>query len=66
MHRETQCVHSGGLHDAATGGINSPIYTSTAAERARLGISNALLRLSVGVEHHDDLIEDLAQVPGNG
>ena len=32
MHRETQCVHSGGLHDAATGGINSPIYTSTAAE----------------------------------
>ena len=32
MHRETQCVHSGGLHDAATGGINSPIFTSTAAE----------------------------------
>jgi cystathionine beta-lyase/cystathionine gamma-synthase len=29
---ETQCVHSGGLHDTATGGINSPIYTSTAAE----------------------------------
>ncbi len=32
MRLETQCVHSGGLHDAATGGINSPIYTSTAAE----------------------------------
>jgi O-acetylhomoserine/O-acetylserine sulfhydrylase-like pyridoxal-dependent enzyme len=29
---ETQCVHSGGLPDDATGGINSPIYTSTAAE----------------------------------
>ena len=31
-HFETQCVHIGGLHDAATGGINSPIYTSTAAD----------------------------------
>jgi O-acetylhomoserine/O-acetylserine sulfhydrylase-like pyridoxal-dependent enzyme len=32
MHKETQCVHSGGLRDAETGGINSPIFTSTAAE----------------------------------
>jgi len=31
MHKETQCVHHGGLTDAATGGINSPIYLSTAA-----------------------------------
>jgi len=31
MHKETQCVHTGVLPDAATGGINSPIYTSTAA-----------------------------------
>ncbi len=31
-HQETQCVHGGGLRDAATGGINSPIYTSTAAD----------------------------------
>jgi cystathionine beta-lyase len=31
MHKETQCVHSGGLPDAATGGLNSPIYPSTAA-----------------------------------
>ena len=31
-HPETQCVHSGGLRDATTGGINSPIYTSTAAD----------------------------------
>ncbi len=29
---ETQCVHGGGLRDAGTGGINSPIYTSTAAD----------------------------------
>jgi len=32
IHKETRCVHSGGIGDAATGGINSPIYTSTAAE----------------------------------
>ncbi len=32
MHKETQCVHSGGLRYAETGGINSPIFTSTAAE----------------------------------
>lgn len=32
MKKETQCVHSGTLQDAATGGINSPIYCSTAAE----------------------------------
>ncbi len=31
-HQETRCVHGGGLQDAATGGINSPIYTSTAAD----------------------------------
>ena len=32
MRLETQCMHSGGLPDAATGGITSPIYPSTAAE----------------------------------
>jgi cystathionine beta-lyase/cystathionine gamma-synthase len=29
--------------------------------RERLGINNRLLRLSLGVEHVDDLIEDLEQ-----
>jgi cystathionine beta-lyase/cystathionine gamma-synthase len=29
--------------------------------RARLGINNVLLRLSVGIEDADDLIEDLRQ-----
>ena len=32
MRKETECVHRGSLHDAATGGVNSPIYPSTAAE----------------------------------
>lgn len=31
------------------------------AEREKLGITGGLVRLSVGVEHPDDLIADLAQ-----
>jgi cystathionine beta-lyase/cystathionine gamma-synthase len=34
--------------------------------RARLGINNVLLRLSVGIEDCDDLIEDMQQALGNG
>ncbi len=45
--------------------ICSPAVTSheklTADERRRIGISDSLLRLSVGIEHVDDLIEDLKQ-----
>ncbi|MCZ7569030.1 MAG: cystathionine gamma-synthase [Ardenticatenaceae bacterium] len=33
--------------------------------RAALGISDTLIRLSVGIEHVDDLIEDLAQALAN-
>ncbi len=51
------------------GGIESticaPAVTShakiTAAERKRIGISDSLLRLSVGIEQVEDLIEDLEQ-----
>ena len=35
-----------------------------AADRERLGISNRLLRLSVGIEDADDLITDLGQALG--
>jgi cystathionine beta-lyase len=45
--------------------ICAPAVTShakiSAAERRRIGISNSLLRLSVGLEHADDLVADLAQ-----
>jgi cystathionine gamma-synthase/cystathionine beta-lyase len=34
------------------------------AERQRLGIDETLLRLSVGLEHSDDLIADLRQALG--
>ncbi len=30
MRKETQCVHSGAIHDTITGGVNSPIFTSSA------------------------------------
>jgi cystathionine beta-lyase len=32
MRKETQCVHSGAIHDVMTGGVNSPIFTSSAFE----------------------------------
>ena len=30
MRKETQCVHSGAIKDTASGGVNSPVFTSTA------------------------------------
>ncbi len=30
MNKETQCVHSGAINDPLTGGVNSPIFTSSA------------------------------------
>jgi len=45
--------------------ICSPAVTShakmSAAERSRIGVSDALLRLSAGIEQVDDLLEDLEQ-----
>jgi cystathionine beta-lyase len=45
--------------------ICSPAVTShakiSAAERRRIGITDSLLRLSVGIEHADDLVADLDQ-----
>jgi cystathionine beta-lyase/cystathionine gamma-synthase len=36
----------------------------TAEERAAVGITDGLVRLSVGMEDHEDLIEDLDQALG--
>ena len=30
MRKETQCVHSGAIKDTVSGGVNSPVFTSTA------------------------------------
>jgi cystathionine beta-lyase len=32
MHKETRCVHSGTYHDKTTGGVNTPIFTSSSFE----------------------------------
>jgi O-acetylhomoserine/O-acetylserine sulfhydrylase-like pyridoxal-dependent enzyme len=32
MRKETQCVHSGTIKDTMSGGVNSPIFTSSAFE----------------------------------
>lgn len=32
MYKETQCVQSGTYHDVTTGGVNTPIYTSSSFE----------------------------------
>jgi cystathionine beta-lyase len=43
--------------------ICAPTETShakmSAEERARIGVTEALLRLSTGIEHPEDLLEDL-------
>jgi cystathionine beta-lyase/cystathionine gamma-synthase len=56
-------------HAPSLGGVDTlvsePRYTShakmTAAERAKLGIPDGFLRLSIGLEDPDDLIADLEQ-----
>jgi cystathionine beta-lyase/cystathionine gamma-synthase len=57
----TPAVSLGGVETL----ICSPVLTShakiSAAERAQLGITPQLLRLSVGIEDHDDLIADIEQ-----
>jgi cystathionine beta-lyase/cystathionine gamma-synthase len=56
-----RAVSLGGVESS----INMPMQTShaklTAAERKAAGISDKLLRLSVGIEYADDLIQDLVQ-----
>lgn len=32
MHKETKCVHSGTYHDKNTGGVGTPIFTSSSFE----------------------------------
>ena len=57
----TPAVSLGGVEST----ICAPAVTShvkmSAAERKRVGISDNLFRLSVGIEHREDLMEDLAQ-----
>lgn len=47
--------------DVVEGRRAGALYGLTPEERARRGISDAMLRLSVGLEDADDLIADLTQ-----
>lgn len=54
----------GGVESLVTQPCTTTHHGLTAAERAHRGISDALLRLSVGLEDADDLIADLEQALG--
>jgi len=51
----------GGVESLASLPFNSSHFNMTAAERLEAGIPPGLLRLSVGVEDAEALIEDLRQ-----
>jgi cystathionine beta-lyase/cystathionine gamma-synthase len=51
----------GGVHTLLTRPATTSHAGLTPAERQQLGISDGLLRLSVGIESTDDLLEDMAQ-----
>ena len=58
------CSHSANLGDTRTI-VTHPASTThsklTAAERAAVGISDGLIRVSIGLEHADDVIADIEQ-----
>ena len=54
----------GGAESLVTQPCTTTHHGLTAEERARRGISDAMLRLSVGLEDSDDLIADLEQALG--
>ncbi|ACL02554.1 Cystathionine gamma-synthase [Desulfatibacillum aliphaticivorans] len=63
--RKLKVIHPAVSLGGVESSICSPKDTShkpmTAEERARVGISDFLLRLSIGIEHIDDLKEDIEQ-----
>lgn len=65
----TLCSHSPNLGDTRTI-VTHPASTThsklTDAERAQVGITPGLVRISVGLEHPDDLLEDLRQALSSG
>jgi len=53
-------VSLGGVESLVEHPASMTHNTLTPAERERIGITDSLLRLSVGIEHTDDIVEDLA------
>lgn len=56
----------GGVESLVTQPVTTTHHGLTDAERARRGISGAMLRLSVGLEDVEDLLADLHQALGTG
>lgn len=57
-------VSLGGTESLACHPATTMHSSFSAEERARLGIPDGLIRISIGVEHADDLIADLSQALG--
>ncbi len=63
--RRLRCIHSavslGGVETIICSPAETSHSTISRQDRERIGISDDLLRLSVGIEHADDLIADIQQ-----
>ena len=57
-------VSLGGTESLACHPATTMHSNFSAEDRARLGIADGLIRISIGVEHRDDLIADLKQALG--
>jgi cystathionine beta-lyase/cystathionine gamma-synthase len=55
----------GGVESLASHSATTTHFALTDEERAKVGITEGLVRLSVGIEDKDDLIADLEQALGN-
>ena len=63
---ETIVLHSGYRSDPTTTAVAVPIYQTTSyqfssTEHAQTGVTDGYVRLSVGIEHIDDILADLDQ-----
>ena len=61
MHVFTLAESLGGVESLAGHPASMTHAAIPKEEREKLGVTDSLIRLSVGVEHIDDLIADLAQ-----
>jgi cystathionine beta-lyase/cystathionine gamma-synthase len=51
----------GGVESLVTQPVTTTHYTMAAEERERRGITESMIRLSIGLEDVDDLVDDLLQ-----
>jgi cystathionine beta-lyase len=61
----TPAISLGGVETIVCAPKDTSHAKLTAAERGRMGISDSLLRLSVGIEDPEDLIRDIAKALGD-